>query len=82
MPSVTVSSWGKCLAIRIPKQVIDGMKMKAGDQVEYSLNEGNLTFKKVRKVKKYNLAELLDGAENMPREDVVDWGEPVGREVW
>jgi hypothetical protein len=29
-----------------------------------------------------DLEDILDGMEDTPREDIVDWGEPQGREVW
>jgi hypothetical protein len=28
------------------------------------------------------LEAILDGMEDTPPEDIVDWGEPQGREVW
>lgn len=38
--------------------------------------------RKNRGVKKYDLDEILQGMEDYPKEDVIDRGEPVGREVW
>lgn len=37
---------------------------------------------KKRKIKKYDLDEILQGMENYSPNDIIDWGEPVGREVW
>lgn len=28
------------------------------------------------------LEAILEGMEDTPSEDIVDWGEPQGREVW
>ena len=81
MSSMTLSKWGNCLALRIPKQILDNTKWRAGDQLEYDFQDGRLTLKKVRAVKKYDIDELLEGAENMPREDIIDWGDPQGREI-
>ena len=80
--TLTLSKWGNCLAIRVPKSVVEKNNWQAGDQLDYEFNLGQLTLKKVRKLKKYNLAEVLEGIENMPIEDIADWGSPQGREVW
>lgn len=32
-----ISKWGNSLAIRLPKQVVDGLALKAGDEVEITL---------------------------------------------
>jgi antitoxin MazE len=82
MSTLTLSKWGNCLAIRVPKSVLEQNNWQAGDQLDYEFNLGKLTLQKVRKVKKYDLAELLEGMESMPKEDIVDWGAPQGREVW
>lgn len=82
MTTITLSQWGNCLALRVPKQLAEQNRWKAGDQLEVTQQEDGFAVRKVRKVKKYDLEELLEGMERYPREDVVDFGEPVGREVW
>ena len=79
MQTITLSLWGKSLALRIPKKVVDKYGMQAGDKI-------NLIEKKdyfeVRKIKRYNLEEILAGVETMPKEDIIDWGRPYGREIF
>jgi antitoxin MazE len=82
MTTITLSQWGNCLALRVPKQVAEANRWKAGDQLEVTQQDDGFAVRKVRKVKKYDLEEILQGMESFPKEDVVDWGEPVGREVW
>lgn len=82
MTTITLSQWGNCLALRVPKQVVVANRWKAGDQLEVTQHDDGFAVRKLRKVKKYDLEEILQGMESFPKEDVVDWGEPVGREVW
>ncbi len=79
---VTLSAWGASVAMRIPKQIIEKNNWQIGDKFALTQQDNGFTVKKVRTVKHYDLAEILDGIEHMPKEDIVDWGEPKGREVW
>ena len=82
MTSMTLSRWGNCLALRIPKRILEENHWQAGDQFECRFDAGEMRLKKIRQVKKYDIEEILEGAENMPREDIIGWGAPVGRETW
>lgn len=39
------------------------------------------TKSETKQVQKYDATKILEGIENMPREEIVDWGIPKGREV-
>ena len=82
MPSITLSKWGNSLAFRIPKNILEENKWQSGDLFDCEVSDGRLTIRKARRVKKYDAAKLLEGIENTPREEMADWGEPRGREVW
>ena len=82
MAGMVLSKWGNSLAFRIPKLVLEANKWQPGDLFDYEVHEGRLTIQKIRKVRKYDAAKLLEGIENMPREEIVDWGVPQGREIW
>lgn len=82
MTTITLSQWGNCLALRVPKHLVEANRWKAGDQLEVMQNDEGFSVRKVRKIKKYDLADILQGMDSFSREDFVDWGEPVGREVW
>ena len=44
---VKVSEWGNSLAIRIPKDVVDALKLKKGDEIEVRLT-GDRTVEVMR----------------------------------
>ena len=82
MTTVTLSAWGQSLGLRVPKQMADAQGWKAGDKLSVTEQDGGILIKKPRRIKKYDIEEILQGMENFPREDFVDFGPPVGREVW
>jgi antitoxin MazE len=77
---VTVSSWGNSIGLRIPREGVEQLKLRAGAEVLVEIGAESITIKPDRK--KWTEAELLRGIrpENVGGE--IDWGGPVGKEVW
>lgn len=82
LPIVTkIQKWGNSQGVRLPKQVLQMVRLGVGDEIEVVVRQDEITLRKVRR-KKFDLAELV---AKMPRgyhggEDL--FGRPVGNEVW
>lgn len=76
-----VKKWGNSLAIRIPKSFAAETGIAPDSAVELSLVDGTLVIRPVRKAPP-TLRELLRGITQQNRHGEVDWGPPLGREVW
>ena len=74
MNTATVSKWGNSLALRIPKGVLEESNLNI------ELVNGVITLRKVRKVKRYALEEVLDSFQSAQEHPEVDWGADVGGE--
>lgn len=76
-----VQLWGNSLALRIPKFIASQMCINNGSDVEVLLEEEKIIIKPITK-KQESLDDLLSRitAANMHHE--VDFGEPVGDEIW
>jgi antitoxin MazE len=78
-----VQRWGNSLAVRIPKAFATELDIAADDVVDVFVGQGVLVVEPVRLVReRLDLAQLL---REIPADYVaedVDWGPPVGREVW
>lgn len=59
--------WGNSLALRIPK-------VEANDQ--------GLTFRHVRKIRRYSMEEVLNSLRSVEKPQEISWGVPAGKEVW
>jgi len=76
-----VRKWGNSLAVRIPKALAREIEAECGCEVNLEVENGRLVITPVKRPR-YTLKELLAGItpENLHGE--VDWGPPMGREVW
>jgi antitoxin MazE len=83
IPSATraqIVGWGNSHALRIPRAMLDALKIGEGDEVELIVEDGRLTVRPVNP--KLTLESLVAAItpENCHKE--LDWGKPVGNEVW
>ena len=75
-----IQKWGNSLAVRIPSNVADEIKLAQGSDVELRIE--NQELKIVPAKKKPTLEELMAQITPENRHGEVDWGEPEGAEVW
>jgi antitoxin MazE len=76
----TVSRWGNSLGLRIPREAAQQLKLRAGERVRVEIRSGTMTVTPMRK--KWSETELLRGVTPDMVAGEVDWGPPVGKEIW
>jgi antitoxin MazE len=76
--------WGNSLALRVPKAFAEEIGAVEGKQAEMTAENGVLVIKvaKSRKRRRYVLEHLINGITEENRHLEIDWGRPVGDEVW
>jgi antitoxin MazE len=77
----TIQRWGNSLAVRIPKTLAQETTFDEGDEVDLRADEDRIVMERSRP-KHYRLSDLLAGVTEANRHDVVEFGEPAGREAW
>ena len=78
-----VATWGKSLAVRFPKTVVEKLRLEVGDEIDFPENNGVISIQKKGR-KRPTLEELLS---TVPKDFVPENGwsgmdSPVGSEVW
>jgi antitoxin MazE len=76
--------WGNSLALRVPKAFAEEVGAVEGKRAEMTTENGALVIKvaKPKKRRRYNLESLVNGITEENRHAEIDWGSPVGGEVW
>jgi antitoxin MazE len=76
--------WGNSLALRVPKAFAEEVGAVEGKRAEMTTENGALVIKvaKPKKRRRYNLESLVNGITEENRHAAIDWGSPVGGEVW
>lgn len=76
-----LQKWGNSLAVRIPRPVAEAAKLRQGDHLEFRVaRTGAIQIRSAKS--KPTLAQLLRGITPLNRHTEMDWGQPVGNELW
>lgn len=76
----TVSKWGNSLGVRIPQDAARQLKLKEGEEIDVEIRQDSIIIRPLRK--RWSEAELLKGVTPEIAGGEIDWGRPVGKEVW
>jgi antitoxin MazE len=79
--TVQIKKWGNSLAIRIPSRVASDLGLKDNSHVQITTDGDSATIRREVDAP-ISLEDLVKGItpENVHGE--MDWGAPVGKEVW
>ena len=78
-----VQKWGNSQGLRLNKQVLEEAHISVGDEVDLSVQDGIIVLVPIKRVRGgHDLKSLVAQIPEGYAAEEVDWGEPVGREVW
>ena len=79
----TIQKWGNSQGLRLAKAILQEAQLNVGDEVDISVEKGRIIIEPTTKVRgRYDLQELLSKMPQEYRVEELDWGEPIGKEVW
>ncbi len=85
--SVICRKVGNGLTATIPNNIVKTVGIRPGDEVEISIDKNRIVL--TPKKKRLRGEFILENFYNKPLDqigkidtEIVDWGEPVGEEVW
>lgn len=78
----TIQKWGNSQGIRIPKAFLEAVGLAENDCVELERVDNSIVIRKAIPSKTVTLDEIFAGYSESYVAEELDWGEPVGREVW
>ena len=79
--SVTLHRWGNSVGLRVPKALLEQLGLSEGSRVDIKVEDGRLIMEPHRP-RRRTLDEVLKGFGPDDKPGEVDWGKPVGKEVW
>jgi len=78
-----IQKWGNSQGLRLTKNVIEDAGLGVGDEVEIEVRDGVIVVAPAMKIRRrYRLEDLVAQIPKNHHTNEVDWGKPVGKEVW
>lgn len=76
-----VKKWGNSASVRIPAAIMQAAHLQLDEPVDVREESGRVVIEPLRR-KEYDLAELVKGITPANLHEEIDFGGPVGKEVW
>lgn len=78
-----IQKWGNSQGIRLTKNILTDAQIEVGDEVNLSVKNGVIVVVPAKKMRgRYKLEDLVANIPENYQNNEVDWGNPVGKEVW
>jgi antitoxin MazE len=78
-----IQKWGNSQGLRLARQVLEDAHISVGDEVDVTTRDGMIVITPTRRIRgKQSLQQLVSRIPKNYKPEEVDWGKPVGREVW
>ncbi|MDR0987126.1 MAG: AbrB/MazE/SpoVT family DNA-binding domain-containing protein [Ruminococcus sp.] len=75
-----VDKWGNSLGIKFPIEFTEYAKITDKSEVEVSVIDDKIIIEKAKSYE--SIEELFEGFDGEYEPIEIDWGKPVGEEVW
>jgi antitoxin MazE len=78
-----IQKWGNSQGLRLPKHVLEQANISVGDNVDVTAKDGVIVISPSRLIRgRRDLQELVSRIPAGYEAGEIDWGKPVGKEVW
>ena len=78
-----VQKWGNSQGLRLSRELLSDADIGIGDAVDVTVHDGALVVTPVRRVRgALDLEQLVASIPKGYKPGELDWGPPVGQEVW
>ncbi len=78
-----IQKWGNSQGLRIAKNLLAESNINVGDEVDISVKDGIIIISAAKRIRgRHNLKNLVARIPENYQASEVDWGEPIGKEVW
>ena len=80
--NVRFQKWGNSIAVRIPARALKELGLAEGSSASLSIESGSIVLEPVPAKRRYSLQDLVSGITQDNMYEEVDFGPPVGAEIW
>jgi mRNA interferase MazF len=78
-----IQRWGNSQGLRLAKRLLEDAHISVGDDVDVTTRDGVIVIAPARRIRgRQSLKDLVSRIPKNYKAEEIDWGEPVGREVW
>lgn len=78
----TIVKWGNSQGVRLPKHLLKTADISEQDTLEVIAENHAIIIKKISQQPHKSIQDLFEGFTGTYDTEIIDWGPPVGKEIW
>ncbi len=78
----TIVKWGNSQGVRLPKHLLESAGIGEQETVEIVAKNNVILIKKIDAKRRKTIKERFQGFKGAHDAEIIDWGGPVGNEIW
>ena len=79
----SITKWGNSQGVRLPKSLLNSVSLSDSDIVEITAENNRIIIKKAEEKRKHkSIQERFKHFSGEYEPIEIDWGDPVGEEIW
>lgn len=78
----SIVKWGNSQGVRLPKHLLESADLNEHDPVEIVAENHRIIIKKADRKPRQTIQERFQGFTGIYEAETLDWGGPVGKELW
>ncbi len=82
MTTTTIQKWGNSQGIRLPKFLLEALSWRENEAITIETIDNKIVIEKLVTPQKQTLAQLFADFDGTYTPEDIQWGEPVGEEIW
>ena len=78
-----IQKWGNSQGLRLTRNLLADARLDVGDQVDITIKDGIMIVTPAKRIRgRHSLKDLVKRIPENYQPGEVEWGGPVGKEVW
>lgn len=77
-----IVKWGNSQGIRLPKHLLESANIDEHDTLEVIAENHSIIIKKTDIKEHRTIQERFQGFTGNYEDEMVDWGQPMGKKIW
>ncbi len=78
----TIVKWGNSQGVRLPKHLLESANISERDTLEIVAEKHSIIIKKTSRQPYKSIRERFQGFSGPCETETIDWGKPIGKEIW
>lgn len=77
-----IQKWGNSQGVRLPKHILDSLNWEDNEAIVIITQNDRIVIERAERKEPLTIEKLFENYNGDYCPEEIEWGEPIGREIW